>query len=97
MRDCISHLYQDNKGHWVIQSNENHTAGVAKLSSKFAAEFGMDAWGKVLGQLHDKGKESNAFQQHIKKESGYDSFIKVIGDLNSVFPHKLTHRQQLDQ
>lgn len=69
MKD-ISHIYQDQAGHWVIQSNEVHTAGVAKLSSQFAAEFGMGAWGKVLGQFHDKGKETNAFQQHIKKYKG---------------------------
>lgn len=52
----ISHIYQDQAGHWIIQSNEVHTAGVAKLSSQFAAEFGMGAWGKVLGQFHDRGK-----------------------------------------
>lgn len=69
----ISHLYQDkNDGHWIIQSNEEHTAGVAELASRFANEFGMPSWGKILGILHDKGKESSAFQQHIKKESGYE-------------------------
>lgn len=28
MKEIISHLYQDKSdGHWVIQSNEEHTAG----------------------------------------------------------------------
>lgn len=77
----ISHLYQDkNDGHWVIQSNEEHIAGVAELASRFANEFGMPSWGKILGILHDKGKESNAFQQHIKKNSGYEPDAKVKGD-----------------
>lgn len=85
MKEYISHLYQDETGHWMIQSNEEHTYGVAKLSSRFAAEFGMGVWGKVLGMLHDKGKESNAFQQHIRKESGYDPNIKVVGDYRHAF------------
>ena len=42
MTEIISHIYQDNEGHWVIQSNEDHSAGVAKLASQFAGEFGME-------------------------------------------------------
>lgn len=79
MAEIISHIYQDKTGHWVIQSNENHSAGVAKLASQFAGEFGMSEWGKVLGLLHDKGKETDTFQQYIKKESGYDPDIKICG------------------
>ena len=86
MKEIISHLYQDiNDGHWVIQSNEEHTKGVAELASRFANEFGMASWGKVLGLLHDKGKESDAFQQHIKKESGYEPEAKVIGDYHHAY------------
>ena len=78
MEQLISHLYQDkNDGHWVIQSNEEHTDNVAKLASDFADEFGMAPWGEVLGKLHDKGKESNAFQKYIRKASGYAPDIKV--------------------
>ena len=40
----------------------------SSLAARDGGEFGMSEWGKVLGQLHDKGKESHAFQQHIKKE-----------------------------
>lgn len=85
MAELISHIYQDNVGHWIIQSNEEHSVGVAKLASRFGGEFGMSEWGKVLGQLHDKGKESHAFQQHIKKESGYEPDIKVCGNYNHAF------------
>lgn len=86
MKTYISHLYQDKKdGHWVIQSNEEHTKGVAERASRFANEFSMASWGKILGMLHDKGKESNAFQQHIKKESGYESEAKVIGDYHHAY------------
>lgn len=81
----ISHIYQVQAGHWIIQSNEAHTAGVAKLSSQFAAEFGMGVWGKVLGQFHDRGKETNAFQQHIKKDSGFAPETKVVGDYHHAY------------
>ena len=77
MTEIISHIYQDNEGHWVTQSNEDHSVGVARLASQFAGEFGMSEWGKVLGLLHDKGKETDAFQQYIKKESGYAPDIKI--------------------
>ena len=68
MSFVISHLYREEESQrWVIQTNADHTEGVAKLASQFASEFGMATWGETLGSLHDKGKESDAFQQHIKK------------------------------
>lgn len=85
MKEIISHIYQNNTGHWVIQSNEEHSAGVANLASQFSNDFGMGEWGKVLGYLHDKGKESHAFQQHIRKESGYEPEAKVTGSTNHAF------------
>ena len=85
MNQYISHLYQTHTGEWVIQSNEAHTYGVAKLCSQYAAEFGMASWGNVLGLLHDKGKESDAFQQHIRKESGYEPDCQVTGDTHHAY------------
>jgi CRISPR-associated endonuclease/helicase Cas3 len=82
----ISHIYQNPMtGQWVFQSNEAHTEGVARLASSFAGKFGMAEWGKAIALLHDKGKESNAFQQHIKRNSGYGLTIKVVGDYHHAF------------
>ena len=69
MNEIISHIYQDSEGHWVIQSNEEHSVGVAKLAAQFTGDFRMSKWGKVLGLLHDKGKETKAFQgiEHIEE------------------------------
>lgn len=80
----ISHIYKENE-RWIIQSNKEHLEGVAKLASVFASEFCMSSWGKMLGMLHDIGKQSNAFQQHIKKESGYAPETKVIGDYHHAY------------
>lgn len=69
----------------AVQSNDTHQHGVAELASNFASEFGMSEWGRVLGLLHDKGKERKAFQQHIIKESGLDSNTKVEGDYRHAY------------
>lgn len=74
----ISHV--NPKENWKVQSNENHSQGVAKLCSEFAGVFGMSECGRLLGLLHDKGKEKYAFQQHIIRESGLDPKVKVEGD-----------------
>lgn len=69
-KQVISHLYQDDRGKWIIQTNEEHQKGVAKLAAVFAGQFGYSSWGYSLGLLHDKGKERNAFQQYIRKANG---------------------------
>lgn len=69
----ISHLYQDPDGYWHLQYNEEHCEGVAARCCEFASEFGMAAWGRTLGLLHDRGKERSGFQAHIKYSSGYDA------------------------
>ncbi len=64
----ISHLYLDSDSNeWIIQTNEEHSQGVAKLAQTFAAKFGMGDWGNIIGLLHDKGKETKAFQNYITK------------------------------
>ena len=85
MKYTISHLYQTGEGQWVFQSNEEHTAGVATRAAQLAEKFGMASWGNVLGLLHDKGKESKAFQQHIRKASGYDPNAVVDGNYHHAY------------
>lgn len=80
----ISHI-KNELGQWFIQTNEEHQANVAALALKFASTFGMNDWGKVLGLLHDKGKETIAFQQYIRKESGYEPDARVIGDTHHAY------------
>ena len=70
-RQLISHLYQNKEnGQWVIQSNDEHQKGVAKIAASFAKRFELPSWGYALGLLHDKGKERAAFQQYIRKVNG---------------------------
>lgn len=66
---CISH-YREDTGD--IQTNSEHSAGVASLAADFAMVFGMREWGEAAGLLHDKGKEQHAFQRHIRHATGID-------------------------
>lgn len=52
-KQVISHLYKDDGGEWIIQTNEEHQKGVAEMAAEFAAQFGYSSWGYALGMLHD--------------------------------------------
>ena len=60
----ISHIRTSD---WALQTNEEHQEGVALLAALFADEFGMAEWGRVLGLLHDKGKEQISFPNILTK------------------------------
>lgn len=81
----ISHIKKESDGKWAIQSNDEHCEGVAMLAEKFADTFNMGAWGRMLGLLHDRGKERTAFQQHIKRESGYSPEQIVSSDYQHAY------------
>lgn len=80
----ISHI-KNKANQWLIQTNDEHQANVAALASQFASSFGMGEWGKVMGLLHDKGKETTAFQQYIRKESGYEPDIRITSDTHHAY------------
>lgn len=92
----ISHI-KGPCGGWSIQSNDEHQQGVAAMAARFADAFGMGEWGRVLGLLHDIGKEKFAFQQHIMKESKYQPDIKVEGDYNHSYVGGLVAHQLFPQ
>ena len=93
MKEVISHVKKNVDGSWEKQCNDDHQQGVAQRAAAFAAPFGMAEWGRVLGLLHDKGKERHTFQQHIIKESGLVPAMKVEGDYRHAYVGSLVARQ----
>ncbi len=92
--ETIAHV---RAGDLAVQTNEEHQQGVARLAANFAAKFGMAEWGRVLGLLHDKGKEQRAFQQHIIKESGLNPNVKVGGDYRHAYVGALIAKKVFPQ
>lgn len=46
----------------------DHLTGVADLAGRFAAAFGEEAMGRLLGLYHDVGKYSREFQAYIRAD-----------------------------
>ena len=65
----ISHIRTSDR---AIQTNEEHQLGVAERAEMFASSFGCGALGRIMGLLHDKGKEQIAWQHYIMGEMVYD-------------------------
>ena len=58
----IPHIRKDKDGNIdAIQSNEEHSLGVAELARKFACEFSMGDFGYIMGL-----KEKEEFQEYIQ-------------------------------
>jgi CRISPR-associated endonuclease/helicase Cas3 len=74
MKITISHIKPpcDISQKWEIQSNDDHSKGVAKLAALFAKDFGFYKIGEIIGLLHDKGKEQEEFQHYIQGITGYN-------------------------
>jgi CRISPR-associated endonuclease/helicase Cas3 len=72
IQQYLAHVKQDDHGLWKIHELDEHLREVAKLAEKMAATFGASDWAKLAGLWHDLGKYRSAFQNYIKKASGYD-------------------------
>ena len=74
----ISHVNLQRPAGEQCQTNEDHQEGVAKLASSFSAPFGCGNLGRLMGLLHDKGKEQPDFQKYIRKASGLEPDLTGI-------------------
>lgn len=68
----IAHVRINNQKEWQLHDLEAHLRGVAKLAGEQANFFNGADWATLAGLWHDLGKYAPAFQQYIKRVSGYD-------------------------
>lgn len=59
--EFLAHIAEDGR----TQTVQAHLDGTAKRSAAFAADFGAADFGKLVGQAHDIGKNSRAFQKRL--------------------------------
>ena len=57
---------------WKCQSTDEFNEAVAKMASSFATSFGFADFGKIMGLLHDKGREQEEWQKCLQSVTGYN-------------------------
>ncbi|HPQ37598.1 MAG TPA: CRISPR-associated endonuclease Cas3'' [Synergistaceae bacterium] len=84
--EYIAHVRKREDGSWDDpQLLKDHLEGTATLAAEFAAAFGNEDWGKLLGLWHDLGKYVPWWQKNrIRKSSGYDTEAHIETENDSV-------------
>ena len=54
------------------QTIEEHLSATGKIAAEFAAEFGAEESGMIVGKMHDIGKYSDEFQKRLQGGSRVD-------------------------
>ncbi len=66
-----AHIKEIN-GQFESHELADHLQATADLAAQFAKEMQSEEWARLAGLWHDLGKYQPAFQNYIKKSSGYD-------------------------
>lgn len=59
----LAHIAEDGRKQTVA----DHLEGTARRSAAFAADFGSERFGRLVGLAHDIGKNSSSFQRRLKE------------------------------
>ena len=71
-REFIAHVTKDENGCWKEPHKLiDHLNGTAQKASEYASEFKNADWGEYVGYLHDLGKYIPAWQDYLRRTSGY--------------------------
>ncbi|MDD2814408.1 MAG: CRISPR-associated helicase Cas3' [Thiotrichaceae bacterium] len=72
-----AHIKEIN-GQFESHELADHLQATADLAAQFAKEMQSEEWARLAGLWHDLGKYQPAFQDYIKKSSGYDPKLPTI-------------------
>lgn len=74
MKKLFAHIITPDDLHpeFEGQSLVSHSEGVAQLSSAFSSMFGFEDIGRIMGLLHDKGKEQTEWQKYLQGVTGFN-------------------------
>lgn len=87
--EFIAHVRKNEDGSWANpQLLSEHLEGAARLAEIYAAKFHSGKWGKVAGLAHDAGKGRVAWQNYIRRKSGYDEEAHLEGKSGKM-PHAI--------
>ena len=59
--EWLAHIAEDGRKQTVLE----HLDNVAALCAEFASAFGAEEAGRLVGEAHDIGKYSKAFQKRL--------------------------------
>lgn len=97
MKELYAHITQANENgiEQRKQSLEAHSTHVGELAAQFASEFGCGDIARVMGLLHDKGKEQVEWQKYIQGVTGYNKeYAHVKQGPNHAYVGALLARKQ---
>lgn len=85
--EFIAHVKRNEDGSWAKpQLLSEHLEGTARLAEVYTSKFDSGEWGKVAGLAHDAGKGRLAWQDYVRRKSGYDEEAHLEGK-----PGKMPH------
>ncbi len=78
----LAHVRQMESGEWDVHELREHLEGVGELAARNADPMKLDKTALISGLVHDFGKASEAFQNKIKGQSGYDPEVHVNSNVD---------------
>lgn len=67
----VARIAQSSDGRWRAQGLLDHLVNTGEQAAAFAQTFGADGWARLAGRLHDLGKYQPAWQDYIRRTTGF--------------------------
>lgn len=67
----VARIVQGQGGSWRSQALLDHLVNTGEQAATFAERFGASDWARLAGRLHDLGKYQPAWQDYIRRTTGY--------------------------